>query len=526
MTSIILSFARRKATLLALACIALTAAAQETYDNATLATTDLNGTARYVGMGGALDALGADISVINTNPAGIALFRHSTASVSAGVVSQENANDFHGGDGTAVSLDQVGMVYSKQVTDGVFINSAFNYHKTRNFTHILSAANALSNASQNKQSYLKGEDGTIDVVRKGSGYVSADDAFSQVDYLYYNMLLGDSDGSYYYNDASAYTFNRRTRGYIGEYDFCLSGNSHDRFYWGLTVGIADVHYNSYSEYSETLLGDGTASIGTATLTDQRRITGTGFNATFGIIVRPVETSPLRIGLSVATPTWYSLTTENTTSLSLSNWTADYGQAGTMTSSEVYDFSLNTPWRFGASVGTVFARRLAVGITYDYANYSHLDSRYNTGTVYDWNTETHYEETAADKAMNSHTRRTLRSVGTVKIGAELKASKSLAVRVGYNHVSPMYETAGYKDSSVSSLGTYYSSTTDYVNWGDTDRLTLGIGFMRNDLTLDLAYQYSAQSGNFYAFTNQASNPCSAVSVKNNRSQVVATLGVHF
>ena len=34
--------------------------AQETYDNAQLATKDLNGTARYVGMGGAMEALGAD----------------------------------------------------------------------------------------------------------------------------------------------------------------------------------------------------------------------------------------------------------------------------------------------------------------------------------------------------------------------------------------------------------------------------------------------------------------------------------
>lgn len=52
---------------------------QETYENANIATEDLNGTARYVGMGGAMDALGADISTIATNPAGIGLFRHSVA---------------------------------------------------------------------------------------------------------------------------------------------------------------------------------------------------------------------------------------------------------------------------------------------------------------------------------------------------------------------------------------------------------------------------------------------------------------
>lgn len=53
---------------------ALPVMAQETYQDANTATEDLNGTARYVGMGGAMEALGADISTISTNPAGIGLF--------------------------------------------------------------------------------------------------------------------------------------------------------------------------------------------------------------------------------------------------------------------------------------------------------------------------------------------------------------------------------------------------------------------------------------------------------------------
>ena len=47
--------------------IAMSANAQETYENAKLVGEDLNGTARYVGMGGAMEALGADVSTIGTN---------------------------------------------------------------------------------------------------------------------------------------------------------------------------------------------------------------------------------------------------------------------------------------------------------------------------------------------------------------------------------------------------------------------------------------------------------------------------
>ena len=43
----------------------LSAIAQETYENARISDNDLNGTARYVGMGGAMDALGADISTMS-----------------------------------------------------------------------------------------------------------------------------------------------------------------------------------------------------------------------------------------------------------------------------------------------------------------------------------------------------------------------------------------------------------------------------------------------------------------------------
>ena len=71
-----------------------TANAQETYENAKLANQDLNGTARYVGMGGAMDALGADLSTISSNPAGIGIFRHSTVNASFGFVSQQDGKSF------------------------------------------------------------------------------------------------------------------------------------------------------------------------------------------------------------------------------------------------------------------------------------------------------------------------------------------------------------------------------------------------------------------------------------------------
>ena len=72
---------------------AFPANAQETYENANIVTGDLNGTARYVGMGGAMDALGAEISTISTNPAGLGLFRSSQISATGGFTMQQDAKD-------------------------------------------------------------------------------------------------------------------------------------------------------------------------------------------------------------------------------------------------------------------------------------------------------------------------------------------------------------------------------------------------------------------------------------------------
>ena len=138
---------KKKIAIAALTLAILPAAAQETYENAKIAWGDLNGTARYVGMGGAMEALGADISTIGTNPAGIGLFRKSQANLSLGLVSQQDGQAFGGGHTTNMSFDQLGFVVATRSNSTSFLNFGFNYHKSRNFNYILSAADRLQNAS-------------------------------------------------------------------------------------------------------------------------------------------------------------------------------------------------------------------------------------------------------------------------------------------------------------------------------------------------------------------------------------------
>jgi len=494
-------------------------AAQETYENTKLIDNDLNGTARYVGMGGAMEALGADISTISSNPAGIGLFRKSTFSGSFGLVTQQDAKEFASANKTNMSFDQAGFVYSLRNGRSSFLNFAFNYHKSRNFDQILSASSSLSGASQNKLTYQK---------FRNKVFTSKDDpTYSQVDHLYMNNLLYNAGDSTYYNyPAESYMFNRSTTGYIGEYDFNVSGNINDRVYLGLTMGIHDVHYKHYSEYSEKFANnaDGIAGL---TLIDNRKITGTGVDLKFGAIFRPIEDSPFRIGLSVATPTWYDLTTSNTTSLTDGKTSANVGES--------YDFKVYTPWKFGVSLGHTVGDYLALGASYEYADYGSMDTRINDGDGYydDWYGE-YYESSSSDDAMNDNTKKVLKGVSTLKLGLEYKPMPEFAIRLGYNYVSPMFDKEGYKDGTISSAGSYYASQTDYTNWKATNRLTCGFGYAIGQLNLDIAYQYSSTNGDFHPFmnyyeSNTASaedNEASAVKVSNKRHQLLFTVGYRF
>lgn len=524
--------------------------AQETYENTKLIDNDLNGTARYVGMGGAMEALGADISVINSNPAGIGLFRRSSGSVSFGLVSQDGASSFKYGNKTNASFDQAGFVYSLRDGRRTFINFGFNYHKSKNFDYILNAASGLNGASQHKLSYMKALANENNLDKTSSGWRGKFAYTSQLDNLYYNTLMMTSSDGFFYNDASRYEFGRAETGYIGEYDFNTSVNVNDRVYLGITIGIHDVHYTGHSLYNEALVNLNNQTVGDITVNDERRITGTGYNASFGIIFRPVDASPFRIGLSVTTPTWYDLKTSNYTYL-INNTKADgggklQGDYPNYTTGESYEFKLFTPWKFGVSLGHTVGNYLALGASYEYADYSRLDTRVNDGYDVDYWGDV-YEHSSSDEPMNRHTRETLKAVSTLKIGAEAKVMPNLVVRAGYNYVSPMFKKEGYKDGNIDSYGSNYSSATDYTNWEATNRYTVGVGYTLGKMSFDLAYQYAQTNGKFHPFadsyldytypgqdsngndvtmTESLDNYANAVKVSNKRNQLLLTLTYRF
>ena len=505
-------------TVASLAFTSFVAVAQETYENTKLIDNDLNGTARYVGMGGAMEALGADLSTIGTNPAGLGLFRKGKADLSFGLVNQTGMNKFNSLSKTNMSFDQIGVVFNLSKTPNASINIGFNYHKSRNFDQLLNAANTLNNASQNKLTYQK--------YRNQVFKERKDLTYSQLDALYMDNLLYDNRTKKYYNfPATGYLYNQENKGYIGEYDMNLSANLNDRVYLGLTMGIHDVHYKGYAEYTENFVPNAN-NIPGLTLNDSREITGTGFDVKLGAIVRPMAESPFRLGAYIHTPVWYDLTTSNYTVLTDGTARPNVG--------ETYDFRVNTPWKFGLSAGTTLADRIALGATYEYAAYNAMQTRIKDGGTYDWYYGTYYESSHNDRAMNNHTEDALKGQHTLKLGAEVRITDHFSLRAGYNYLSALYKDAAVKDGSLNSPGTYYASSTSYVNWKDTNRFTFGLGWNVWRFNIDLAYQYSQQNGTFYPFMDYhegsapsvEDNIANPTQVNNKQHQLLLTMGYKF
>ena len=553
---------KRYIVLAAASLAMLSATAQDTYENARVLGSDLNGTARYVGMGGALEALGADISTMSTNPAGIGMFRHSHASVSFGGVNQEEVGKFDNLGKTNLSFDQAGFVFSMNLDDDdSYVNFGFNYHKSRNFDQIIQVNNRFTHeASLNKLAFAKntfGSDanggydlGYNTVTNKWMGYRNPSELndygypFTQWDYLYHNVYNVDdqntsafptgADHAMLFNDANDYYFDKAHRGWIADYDFNISGNIHDRFYWGFTLGLHDINYKGYSLYDEEIIDANGFSTGTMVLEDERRITGNGVDLKAGVIFLPFEESPFRIGLSVSTPTWYEMKSENYTVLhnntaipeGFEPWGYD-----NLSSDDVYEYKYYTPWKFGLSLGHTIGNYLALGASYEYSDYSTADTRIYDGTYDEYDNENSY----SDRVMNNHTDRTLKGVSLLKLGAEFKPDPSIAVRLGYNYQSAAYNEKGFRDTTLDSPGTYFSSTPDYVNWKGTNRITAGFGYRVNKVSFDIAYQYSMTKGMFYPFQPDVefndngaweTNISTPSSLNFKRHQLLFTLGYTF
>ena len=496
--------------------------AQNAYDAERLLGNDLNGTARYVGMGGAMSALGGDISVMSSNPAGIGIFRSNDISTSFGFNHTATESTFNGTrmneDKTRASFDQIGFVYTHKIgntTSLRYVNFGFNYHKSKNFNRLFSAGGQLDGFSQSWQLAQEMNNAGVNTSSAFDGILDAENPYR----TYWNKypvlgVMGATtgvvdlvEGAVWGWDGYSNNYYSQEKGGINQYDFNVAFNIEDRFYIGATLGIYDVDYDRFTSYTEELNDDYGDDNGGYTLDNYYGLQGTGVDLKLGVIFRPVEDSPFRLGFAIHTPTWYELTESYNATLSSDIYAYDDAYKQTLSDYLTqnylsYDYRMVTPWKFNVSAGTTLGGLVALGAEYEYSDYgsSKLEDidGYELGDQ--WSVEDY-----------------LKGVHTFRVGMEARLAPQFSVRAGYN-----YTSAAFADDAYSALASYRTST-DFNNTKEKNTVTFGLGYRGNVVYADLAYKYDMYKSDFYAFDDI---DLPATKVDNNRQQVVFTLGARF
>ncbi len=524
---------KRYILMAALLAVASITRAQDTYLNDRLtATDDVNGSARYVGMGGAMGALGADLSVISSNPAGMALYRKNDIGLTFGAVVPNKANGWNSSQGRTyddklakASFDQAGIVWCLNTGGDKlrYANFGFNYQKKANYNMGFYADNPNLNGLSQMDLLAELAQSQYDTNYNLAGKAVDNEYLSQDDKGYYNPYRGTE--SYY---------TRHQWGSLQSFDLNFSFNLKDRFYTGMTLGIDNVDYKSWSGYEECN-EDRDGQYGDYTLYNDRVIDGVGVNVKFGFIFRPIAESPLRLGLAVETPTWYRM--KSSTLFDLTDHIH-----GTRTSADpptYLEYSVRTPWRVRLSAGSTVDKFLAWGVEYEFANTAKTTMGYP-----DYPDDGYHSTFASskDKAMNQLTKDVLRAQHTIKAGIEVKPIDAVAIRVGYNFVSSRYKDApSFDQYSLDSKAMDYSTATDYMTLGPANIVTFGLGYQYKKIYTNLAYKYRVQNAKFYAFDTSFTSPGSEFSTDNpnlmgatidpvdvdlNRHQLMLSVGFKF
>ena len=511
--------------ILAVSLIPAFAFAQDIYQVGELSTTDLNGTARYVGMGGAMGALGGDISVMSLSPAAVGLFRHNDLTVTASLVSMPGSKKFDDKGNTYASLDQLGFVYSWNIDRPSlrFLNVGVNYHKHHDFNQLLNANNdnlaAAGYASQTWQ--------LADLCNYWGG---ADMATPLAEMAYDGYLLGEDGGNYTAYNAWGNSYGKARWGSNQAFDFNISANIKDQFYIGFTATAYNVKQKSYMLYGEGLLDVDLNEDGDYAIDNDSRLTGNGFDMKVGFIVRPVKESNFKVGVTLTTPTWYELSYRN--DLCLGSYTNSQGDVVPRPYRFDYDYNVRTPWKVGVSLGNTFFNRLAVGAEYEFADYNSCSVSYDDfDDDYDWNFNWNHQ--SKDRELNGQLDKYMKGTHTLKVGAELMITPNLFVRGGYNHVSSAFDKDAWLNHFINSASVDVATNTDYLNLSGVNRFTAGLGVKFGGFYADAAWLYQHQRGTLYAF-NAAEDPdapvfvnaCPASRLSLNKSQVLLTLGFKF
>ncbi len=464
--------------------------AQNSTDALRYSMLDFGGTARSIGAGSALGALGADFSVMSTNPAGLGWYRRSEFIFSPGVASSTTQsrllNDINNGfseDSRAVfNLAGLGTVIASRPrsNDWTTFNFGLGFNRVADF---------------NQRFFFRG-DSRGSIVNRWQEIANSEAGLSDFESnIAYNAqaLYDLDDDGFYETDfelAPDAIINREqtviSKGSISELGMALAGSYKDRLLIGLSIGVPFVSFTEEKTYREIDDNDEVPFFDDLTYRENLTTTGIGVNAKLGIILRPHQA--VRLGAAVHTPTAYSLEDNYSTALEY-NFTDGDPFVGRDSTDGLFDYKLRSPWRFIGSAGIIIGKSGFISGEVERVDYG--KNRFNFDTF-----------TSEERIANDSITNILTAATNVRLGGEF-----------------VYDIFRFR----AGFGLHYSpyANDDTIN----NSYSFGFGIREQNFFIDFAYRRRTFEEGYIPYLTSQS-PEQLVNNETNNDQFLLTLGFKF
>ncbi|MCB9188031.1 MAG: outer membrane protein transport protein [Flavobacteriales bacterium] len=469
--------------------------------------TQFGGTARYNSVAGAFGAVGADFSVLSTNPAGMGRFRESDFSFTP-TLNLSSTTSIHNGSSATASkenfnLNNLGVVFvSKAHPESPSLWRAvqfgFGYNKLANFhEHTL-----ISSLDTTSFSMVLADQAYGATTEELDNYQVSPFMASPAWWAWLIDPLNGQGGKDVYTtqmyvDSIQQDHEYINKGSLGEWSFALSGNYNDKLYIGGSVNFQRFSFEQEKIQSETSLID-TTSLISFSYTENLKTIGKGVNLKLGMIYLPTQW--LRLGISYHSPTvYYTMRDSWYTNVSTFWRTTDTYRTDTYYSVDSPDgrftYKMRTPGRITGSVAFVVKRKGLISADVEFVDYTTglLKSHPGSGDSYSFELENTAVKDNFNQAIN------------IRLGGEYRITNLWMVRAG-----AAYYQNGYNPSVV-------TSTNPMMTYAG------GIGYRAKDFYVDVAYTYTKQVSDYYKYDPLITSAAQLTKVSSN---IMATVGFKF
>ena len=472
------------------------------------AYTEPSGTARTLGLGGAISAIGADFSTLSKNPAGLAWFRKSELILTPSLVLTDVTSELTGGDirdrsRSKINFNNLGFVIKgrdRRGTDLKFLNFAFGYNRIADFHQNSNFAGTTPGSITDRFLELT-SDGNPNTPNLTPDELDNFEAGLAYDTGALFETGGSGQGFFYDTDFNPGELSEKsqfieTTGGINEFTFSMAANLREKLMIGATIGVPVVSFNESKTYNQTDEDDSTEFFDELEFKENLTQTGTGINLKIGAMFR--ATQAIRIGVAVHTPTSFNLEDNFTSSLRYVFTDGTERQEFTAESPDgSFNYKVKTPMAIIGSGAFIIGKMGLITAELEWQDY--------TATEFNFNETTEEADLIYEADLNNQIKENFKSAVKIRLGGEF-AYESLRLRAGYGL-----------------LGSPYIEGDSFYN-----TFSAGIGLRQKTFYMDLGYRHSAIGETYvpYVTFDRETNPQQEVLNSINKNTFLLTFGFRF